>query len=83
MNARATVTSKGQVTIPAALRARLELEAGDQLVFIVRDDGTVLLEKDTRSFNDLKGIVKIDRPVSTDEINAWIGAARTAIGSSR
>lgn len=36
-----TVTSKGQVTIPKAVRDRLRLEAGDKLDFRVEDDGTI------------------------------------------
>jgi len=35
MEKRATVTSKGQVTIPAAIRKALGVKEGDQLVFEV------------------------------------------------
>jgi antitoxin PrlF len=35
MKERATVTSKGQITIPAAVRKALELNQGDQVVFEV------------------------------------------------
>jgi len=33
MGAIATVTSKGQVTLPANLRAEYDIEAGDQILF--------------------------------------------------
>ena len=35
------VTSKGQITIPAAIRKRLELETGSSVLFLVRTDGLV------------------------------------------
>lgn len=38
-----TVTSKGQVTIPADLRRRLGLKTGDRVYFLV-EDGTIRLE---------------------------------------
>ncbi|MGH3427308.1 MAG: AbrB/MazE/SpoVT family DNA-binding domain-containing protein, partial [Mycobacteriales bacterium] len=41
--ARATITSKGQVTIPRQIRRLLHVGAGDQLDFIVDDDGQVVL----------------------------------------
>ena len=37
MKRRATVTSKGQITIPAQVRRALELHAGDQVVFEIED----------------------------------------------
>jgi len=37
----ATVTSKGQVTIPKEIRDRLGLEAGQEVEFRLDDDGTV------------------------------------------
>ncbi|HEV7127179.1 MAG TPA: type II toxin-antitoxin system PrlF family antitoxin [Ktedonobacterales bacterium] len=38
-----TITSKGQVTIPKAVRERLGLSAHDRIVFVIEDDGTVTL----------------------------------------
>ena len=35
---RATVTSKGQVTLPKPIRDRLGIEAGDKLVFDIDGD---------------------------------------------
>ena len=37
----ATVTSKGQVTIPADIRADFDIEPGDQLAFFKRLDGSL------------------------------------------
>jgi antitoxin PrlF len=38
-----TVTSKGQITIPAELRAKLKLKEGDKLEFYMDRSGTVLV----------------------------------------
>ena len=53
----AKVTSKGQVTIPVAIRKRLGIKDGDKLLFIDRPDGVVIvnptmmaLEKIGRAF---------------------------------
>ncbi|WP_051006747.1 AbrB/MazE/SpoVT family DNA-binding domain-containing protein [Nitrolancea hollandica] len=34
----ATITSKGQVTIPAAVRKRLKLQTGDTVAFEIQDE---------------------------------------------
>lgn len=81
MPTAATVTSKGQVTIPASLRSDMQLEAGDRLVFTRLEDGTVIMRKETRSFNDLKGLIKTGDKVPTERIDEWVAEARTAIGS--
>lgn len=39
MLSEATITSEGQVTIPADILERLGLEAGRKLVFKIREDG--------------------------------------------
>lgn len=39
----ATVTSKGQVTIPASVREGLGLHAGDRVDFVRLDDGSFKL----------------------------------------
>jgi antitoxin PrlF len=43
--ARATLTSKGQVTLPVELRRRWGLQAGDCVDFCLEDDGRVVLRK--------------------------------------
>jgi AbrB family looped-hinge helix DNA binding protein len=40
----AALTSKGQITIPKRMREALELEAGDEVVFELRE-GEVVLRK--------------------------------------
>ncbi len=42
LEVEATVTSKGQITLPAALRAKLGLVTGSKLKFISSDTGTTL-----------------------------------------
>jgi antitoxin PrlF len=39
-----TITSKGQVTIPAEVRRYLGLEQGDKVSFVIDDTGTVGLK---------------------------------------
>lgn len=41
----ATISSKGQTTIPQEIRKALDLSSGDVVVFEVKDDGTVVLRK--------------------------------------
>jgi AbrB family looped-hinge helix DNA binding protein len=57
----ATVTSKGQVTIPADIRKALGLSAGERVVFTRLDDGTTVMRSKTRSIVQLKGMLKSQR----------------------
>lgn len=41
-----TLTSKGQITLPKAIRDRLALRQGDRLRVAVSADGRVILERD-------------------------------------
>lgn len=52
-----TLTSKGQLTLPKAIRDRMQLDAGSKLDFSVQDDGT-LKARPMRSVSSLFGIVK-------------------------
>ena len=53
----ATLTSKGQVTIPKAVRDALHLRTGDRLDFILEADGTVRVMPITGSVKRLKGML--------------------------
>ena len=46
-----TMTSKGQITIPVAVRKQLKLEQGDKVVFIEDDQGVRILNAAALTFN--------------------------------
>ncbi|MGL5909155.1 MAG: AbrB/MazE/SpoVT family DNA-binding domain-containing protein [Phycicoccus sp.] len=74
--ARATVTSKGQVTIPVDVRTKLGLRPGSRLAFVPTDTGGYEIHLEAGSVKDLKGAVSHPgRPVSIDEMNDAIAAA--------
>ncbi len=70
--ASATITSKGQVTIPKDVRDALGLHQGDRLEFSVENDGTIRVRRKTRTLTDLVGIVKTDRRATIQEIETAI-----------
>ena len=53
----ATVTVKGQVTVPKSLRDQLNIEPGTQLDFKLNDDGTMLVKPLKRSALSIVGIL--------------------------
>ncbi len=74
-----TMTSKGQITLPAATRAKLKLVKGAQMDVEETADGKILLTPKLQKTGDirrLRGILKYDGPpVSIEEMNAAIGQA--------
>jgi AbrB family looped-hinge helix DNA binding protein len=71
--ATAAVTSKGQITIPAEIRKKLGLKAGDRVRFIEGENGECILRPKTGSIMDLKGFVKwTGKPVTIAEMNETI-----------
>lgn len=77
--ARATVTSKGQITIPKEIRDRLGLSPGDGLEFVVDTEGN-LVGKPLRSSGavDLAGCLRHlagDAPVTLAELDDAIHRA--------
>ena len=70
---RATITSKGQITLPKALRDELHLEPGDRVEFIVEVDGGVRMIPRKASVKQLKGMLpKPKRPITLEEMEAAI-----------
>lgn len=75
----ATVTSKGQITIPAQVRAALRVGAGDRVEFVEVEPGRYEFIAATRSLAELKGMFgQPVRPVSIDDMNAAIAARGAA-----
>lgn len=72
----ATVTSKGQVTIPKKVRDALRIVAGDRVTFVIREDGIVEMRPETMDLRDLFGILRsADRKVSVEKMNEDIATA--------
>ncbi len=57
MDSSAKITSKGQVTIPKAVREALDLTEGDEILFRVQDSRAVIAK--TPSFLDFAGSVSV------------------------
>jgi antitoxin PrlF len=69
----ATLTSKGQITIPKPVRDHLRLESGDRVDFLVTETGDVILRPARRSIRELRGLLRRPgRAMSLDEMDAGI-----------
>ena len=78
----ATMTSKGQITLPKFLRTELDLHAGDRLDFILRDGGVLEMVPLKQPVSRLRGMLpKPANPVTIDEMNE--GIAKGAAGHGR
>lgn len=77
----ATLSSKGQATIPKAVRDRLQIKPGDRFKFFFHPDGVMILPKIPTA--RLKGMLvrgtlpKPAKPVSLAEIDRAIEAGAT------
>ena len=71
----AKLTSKGQITIPANVRAALGLDAGSRVEFVETGKGQFAIIAATEEVQSLKGMLKKPaKPVSIEEMNLAIGA---------
>ncbi len=71
--AESTVTTKGQTTVPAEIRALVNAQAGTRLVWTAMPDGTLIVRAKTKSIFDLAGSIKPaqGQHVSIEDMNAW------------
>lgn len=69
----ATMTSKGQTTIPKEIRDALSLQPQDQIQFVLASDGTVLMRAKKRSIKDMHGLLHDPerKPLTVDEMKGW------------
>ena len=65
----ATLTSKGQTTIPKELREAMDLKAGTRLTFTLLSDGTVLMRAKDRPLESLRGMLKTKRRMSVEQLS--------------
>ncbi len=71
-----TLTSKGQMTLPSAVRTRLGLEAGDHLLVTIQDDDTIILKRPpSAGVTALRGLLpKPRRALTVEKMDAGIAA---------
>jgi antitoxin PrlF len=67
------ITSKGQITIPKAIREHLHVKPGDRVKFFVHPDGTVFLLPKI-PVSALRCIVKTSRRATLEEMDEAIAA---------
>jgi AbrB family looped-hinge helix DNA binding protein len=58
MSTESTLTSKGQTTVPKAIRESLRLKSGDRITFTLMPDGTVLMRVKNKSVMSLAGSLR-------------------------
>lgn len=73
---QATITSKGQVTLPKAIRDRFQLEPGDRIEFVLERDDVLRVAPVTAPVTQLKGMLpKPAAPVTLQEMDEAIARA--------
>jgi antitoxin PrlF len=73
--ASASVTSKGQITIPIEVREDLGLKARDRIDFVKAEDGRYFIQPKKGSIMNLRGMFKwTGKPVSLEEMDQAIAS---------
>ena len=80
--ASATVTSKGQITIPASVREDLRLKAGTRVEFVKIANGQYAIRPATISIKSMRGMFYEPgrRAVTIEEMNEAIAEAGASAG---
>ena len=70
----ATLTSKGQVTVPKAVRNSLHLQAGDKVEFVITESKEAILRPVTKKVDEVFGRLHKPgrKPVSIEKMDAGI-----------
>jgi AbrB family looped-hinge helix DNA binding protein len=72
----ATITSKGQITIPAEIRTAHGLQPGHRLVFFTRLDGTLGVRVSKPHRDSGQGMIAhLGPPMTIEDMDEAIGAA--------
>ena len=74
----ATMTSKGQTTIPKEIRDHLNLKPGDKIAYTI-ENGQVMIQARNRRLVDMAGSLKKpgQKALTVEEMNTAIGEAIT------
>lgn len=73
---QATITAKGQVTVPKVIRDKLRLKPGDRIDFLLDASGELRVTPVTASVKQLKGMVpRPKKPVTLEQMDDAIARA--------
>jgi AbrB family looped-hinge helix DNA binding protein len=61
MSTEATLTSKGQTTIPKEIRDGLNMKTGDRMTFTLLPDGVVIMRVKNKRVADVAGLLSRKR----------------------
>ncbi|HUK47602.1 MAG TPA: AbrB/MazE/SpoVT family DNA-binding domain-containing protein [Terriglobales bacterium] len=80
----ATVTSKGQITIPIQVRIALGLDPGDRVEFVETGKGQFAMLAASIPVQNLKGFIhRPAKPISIDEMNVAIAKRAAQLDSHK
>ena len=69
----ATLTTKGQLTLPKEVRTAMGVGPGDRIEFVLMEDGNFAVLPSTHSVKKLKGLIpKPRKPVSLEDMDRAI-----------
>lgn len=76
----ATLTSKGQLTIPKTVRDSLHLHTGDRVAFVIHGDAEAIMKPVTKSVDDVFGLLHLpgQMPLSIEQMKAAVTARMKA-----
>ncbi len=78
----ATLTSKGQITLPKEIRDTLGVHPGDRVLFWRNPQGQVVVEAETVDLRSLRGMLRDKGPrLTVEEMNAVIARAAAEVNS--
>lgn len=76
MSVFSKITSKCQTTLPPEVREGLGVGPGDRVEYTRLPDGTFSVRKARHGLEALRGIIKLDFPVTGDQIDQWCREVR-------
>ncbi len=79
---KARLTSKGQITVPKAVRKRLGIQPGDELLFEIRGDHVEVVPKRRQGVAEFVGLFRAKRALRNERGRAWTAETRR-LGTSQ
>jgi antitoxin PrlF len=70
-----TVSSRGRITVPVAVRRKLGIHPGDQVAFAIDDEDGATFRRVERDFRSFQGVIPTPPGLVTDDFDDLIDEA--------